>query len=260
VPEPETLRVALCTAVAFAAGWIDAMAGGGGILTMPAIASFGFPMPVVGGTNKVVGTSGSVTATLTFLGKGRVERRIAGLGAAAAAAGAVFGALALARLGRADERLAATIFGGLLVAVALHMFLKRTLGGENAYAGPTARNLAITAGAGVLIGFYDGFFGPGTGSFLVFVMVRFLRFDYVTGTGNAKCMNFGSNVASLATFAAKGLIVWPVAIPMAAANAAGSWFGSRMAIARGARFLRWVFLAAAVAVAAKMAWTLARPA
>jgi len=252
VPEPETLHVALCTAVAFAAGWIDAMAGGGGILTVPAIATFGFPMPVVGGTNKVVGTSGSVTATLTFLGKGKVERRIAGLGAAAAAAGAVFGALALARLGRADEKLAATIFGGLLVAVALHMFLRKSLGGESAYEGPTARNLAITAGAGVVLGFYDGFFGPGTGSFLVFVMVRFLRFDYVVGTGNAKCMNFGSNVASLATFIAKGLVVWPVAIPMAAANAAGSWCGSRLAIARGAGFIRWVFLAAAVGIAGRL--------
>jgi hypothetical protein len=258
VPEPETLHVALCTAVSFAAGWIDAMAGGGGILTMPAIASFGFPMPVVGGTNKVVGTSGSVTATLTFLGKGKVERRIAALGAATAAAGAVFGALALARLGRADERLTAGIFGGLLVAVALHMFFRGSLGGEDAFAGPTARNLGITAAAGILIGFYDGFFGPGTGSFLVFVMVRFLRFDYVTGTGNAKCMNFGSNVASLAIFVAKGLVVWPVAIPMAAANAAGSWCGSRLAIAKGARFIRWVFLAAAVAVAARMISTLLR--
>ena len=250
--EPETLRIAACTAVAFAAGWIDAMAGGGGILTVPAIATFGFPMPVVGGTNKVVGTSGSVTATITFLRKGKVERRIAALGAATAAAGAVFGALALARLGRADERLAALVFGGLLVAAALHLFFRRTTGGENAYAGPTARNLAITAAAGILIGFYDGFFGPGAGSFYVFVMVRFLRFDYVVGTGNAKCMNFGSNVASLATFIARDLVVWPVAIPMAVANAAGAWCGSRMAIAQGARFVRWVFLAAAVAVAARM--------
>lgn len=258
MPEPETLHVALCTAVAFAAGWIDAMAGGGGILTVPAIASFGFPMPLVGGTNKVVGTAGSVTATLTFLWKGKVDRRIAGLGAAAAAAGAVSGALALARLGRVDEGLAEAIFGVLLVAAALHMFFRRSLGGESAFEGPTPRNLAITAAAGVLIGFYDGFFGPGTGSFLVFVMVRFLRFDYVVGTGNAKCMNFGSNAASLATFIAKGLVAWPVAIPMAAANAAGSWCGSRMAIAKGARFLRWVFLAAAVAVAARMVTTLVR--
>ena len=256
MPEPETLHVAACTAIAFAAGWIDAMAGGGGILTVPAIASFGYPMSVVGGTNKVVGTSGSATATITFLREGKVEKRTAAIGFVAAAGGAVLGALGLARLGEADERLASLVFGVLLVAVAIHMFLRKSLGGEDAWEGPTARNLAITAAAGVAIGFYDGFFGPGTGSFLVFVMVRFLRFDYVRGTGNAKCMNFGSNVASLATFIAKGLVVWPVAIPMACANAAGSWCGSRMAIARGARFVRWVFLAAAVAVAARLAYTL----
>jgi uncharacterized membrane protein YfcA len=252
VPAPETLHVAACAAVAFVAGMIDAMAGGGGILTMPAIASFGFPMPVVGATNKVVGTSGSVTATLTFLARGKVERRIAGLGAATAAGGAVLGALALVGLGRANEDLTAAIFGVLLVAIALYMFFRPSLGGENAYAGPTARNLLVTAAAGSVIGFYDGFFGPGTGSFLVFVMVRFLRFDYVVGTGNAKCMNFGSNVGSLATFVAHGLVVWSVALPMAAANAAGSWCGSHVAITRGARFIRWVFLAAAVVVAARM--------
>ena len=259
MPAPETLQAAtgtahvvLCSAVSFVAGMIDAMAGGGGILTMPAIATFGLPIPEIAGTNKVVGTSGSITATLTFLGKGRVERTIAGLGAATAGAGAVGGALALAHLGRVNERLAMTIFGTLLVVIALYLFLRRDLGGENAFAGPTARNLALTAAAGAAIGFYDGFFGPGTGSFFAFVMVRFLRFDYVTGTGNAKCMNFGSNVGSLATFVAKGLVVWPVALPMAAANAAGSFCGSRLAIAKGARFVRWVFLAAALAVAARM--------
>jgi uncharacterized membrane protein YfcA len=252
VTEPGLLHVAVCTAVSFVAGAVDAMAGGGGILTMPALASFGIPIGEVAGTNKVVGTSGSSTATLTFLLRGKVERTIAALGGVTAAAGAVGGALLLAHLGEVNRRLAAGIFGVLLVTIALYLFFRKQVGGENAYAGPTARNLAITVAAGLGIGFYDGFFGPGTGSFLVFVMVRWLRFDYVTGTGNAKCMNFGSNVASLATFVAKGLVVWPLAIPMAVANAAGSWVGSTVAIAKGARFVRWVFLAAAVAVAGRM--------
>ena len=134
------------------------------------------------------------------------------------------------------------------------MFFRPQLGGQSAYAGPTRRNVAITIAAGLVLGFYDGFFGPGTGSFLVFVMVRFPRFDFVTGTGNAKAMNLGSNIGSLATFIIGGLVVWPLAIPMGIANACGSFIGSTLAIKKGARFVRWAFLFAAVAIAGRMLW------
>jgi len=252
VPDYSLTQIGVCTAVSFVAGMIDAMAGGGGILTMPAIATFGLSIPQVGGTNKLVGTSGSSTATVRFLLKGKMDRVVATLGAVCAAGGAVLGALALVHLGKIDERLAKTVFGVLLIAMALYMFFKPKLGGESAWAGPTPRNLAITVVAGLLIGFYDGFFGPGTGSFLVFVMVRFLKFDFVIGTGNAKAMNFASNIASLVTFILKGLVVWPIAIPMGVANAAGSWAGASLAISKGARFVRWVFLLAALAIAGRM--------
>lgn len=253
----DPLHIGICSAVAFVAGAIDAMAGGGGILTMPAIATFGFTVPQIGGTNKLVGTSGSSTATVSFLASGKLDRVIAPVGALCALGGSILGALALVHLGKLDERLAKTVFGFLLIAMALYMFFKPQFGGDSAYAGPTPRNLAITVAAGLVIGFYDGFFGPGTGSFLVFVMVRFLKFDFVVGTGNAKAMNFASNVGSLATFIWKGLVIWPVAIPMGVANAAGSWVGSRLAIKKGARFVRWVFLAAAAAIAGRMLWYVA---
>lgn len=252
MPDYSLTQISVCTAISFAAGAIDAMAGGGGIFTMPAIASFGFPVAVVGGTNKVVGTSGSCTATVTFLARGKMDRVLAPLGAVVALAAGIGGALTLAHLGRINETLTKAIFGFLLIAMALYMFFKPQIGGESAYAGPTPRNLALTVAAGAVIGFYDGFFGPGTGSFLVFVMVRFLKFDFVIGTGNAKAMNMGSNVGSLATFIVKGLIVWPVAIPMAIANAAGSWIGSSLAIKKGAGFVRWAFLLAAAAIAGRM--------
>jgi uncharacterized membrane protein YfcA len=254
VPEISTLHIGICTGVSFVAGMIDAMAGGGGILTMPAIATFGVSIPQLGGTNKLVGTCGSSTATVSFLANGKMDRVVAPLGAAVALAASILGALALVHLGRFNETLTKAIFGFLLIAMALYMFFKPQIGGESAYAGPTPRNLGITIAAGALIGFYDGFFGPGTGSFLVFVMVRFLKFDFVIGTGNAKAVNMGSNVGSLATFIVKGLIVWPVAIPMAVANAAGSWIGSSLAIKKGAGFVRWAYLLAAAAIAGRMLW------
>lgn len=249
-----TPQIAACSAVAFVAGLIDAMAGGGGIFTMPALAALGLPISNVAGTNKFVGTSGSSTATISFLARGKLDRLVAALGGVCALMGSIAGALALMQLGKFDQTLAKGVLGVLLIVMALYMFFKPRIGGESAYAGPTTRNMAIVIAAGLGIGFYDGFFGPGTGSFFVFVMVRFLRFDFVTGTGNAKAMNLGSNIGSLATFMMAGLVIWPLAIPMGICNAAGSFIGSSLAIKQGARFVRWAFLFAAVAIAARMLW------
>ncbi|MBI3097216.1 MAG: TSUP family transporter [Planctomycetes bacterium] len=248
----DPLQIVVCSAISFVAGAIDAIAGGGGLLTMPTLAAFITPVGQIVATNKVVGTAGSTAASLRFWTKGKMDRPVAFLGGAFAAAGAVGGALLLARLDARRPEEMRVVFGLLLVAIALYMGLKKEIGGENSYAGPTRHSLTIAALAGLAIGFYDGFFGPGTGSFLIFIMVRFLGFDFVTGTGNAKFLNWSSNVASLLTFAFQGLVLWTLAIPMAAANALGAWCGASFAIRRGAGLVRWVFLAVAVAIAGTM--------
>lgn len=257
MPDFSTSQIAACSAVAFIAGIIDAMAGGGGIFTMPALAALGLPIPNVAGTNKFVGTSGSGTATASFLARGKLDHFTAGLGGLCALLGSIAGANALIRLGKFDDTLTKSVFGGLLIVMALYMFFKPQIGGDSAYAGRTPRNIAITIASGTVIGFYDGFFGPGTGSFFVFIMVRFLRFDFVTGTGNAKAMNLGSNIGSLATFILGGLVIWPMAIPMGICNAAGSFLGSSLAIKQGSKFVRWAFLLAAAAIAGRMMWFVA---
>ena len=249
-----TASIAVASGIAFVAGLIDAMAGGGGIFTMPTLAAIGLPLPMIAGTNKMVGTSGSSTATVSFLLRGKLDRFVAGLGAACSLIGSVGGATALIQVGKLDGVVTRGVFGGMLIVMALYMFFRPRFGGENAYEGPTRRTIVVTILSGLVLGFYDGFFGPGTGSFLVFVMVRFLEFDFVTGTGNAKAMNFGSNVGSLATFILSGMVVWPVAIPMGIANAAGAWVGSTIAIKRGSKFVRWAFLLAASAIAGRMGW------
>lgn len=245
-------HIALATIASFVAGIIDAMAGGGGVFTMPSIASFGLPIPQVAGTNKLVGVCGSSSATFRFLRSGKIVRHVAVVGGALTLVGACAGALAVAHLGRGHEPALRTVFGTLLVLVALYMAFRPSFGRENRYAGPNGRNLAILSATGLLVGFYDGFFGPGTGSLLAFAMVRLLRFDFVVGTGNAKALNFTSNVAAVGTFLWKGLVVWPIAIPMGVANAAGSRLGASLAIARGPGLLRPVFLLMACVVAARL--------
>ncbi len=254
MPDLTTQQILIAAAIAFIAGLIDAMAGGGGIFTMPTLAALGLPVPMIAGTNKMVGTSGSSTATVSFLLRGKLDRVVAPLGASCSLIGSVLGAITLMQVGKLDETITKGIFGGLLIVMALYMFFKPRFGGESAYEGPTRRTVVITVLAGLTLGFYDGFFGPGTGSFLVFVMVRFLKFDFVIGTGNAKAMNFGSNVGSLATFIIAGKVVWAIAIPMGLANAAGAWVGSSLAIKQGSRFVRWAFLLAACAIAGRMGW------
>jgi uncharacterized membrane protein YfcA len=254
VTEFSTTAIAACSAVAFFGGVVDAMAGGGGVFTMPAIAALGLPIPSVVGTNKVVGASASSTATIAFLARGKLDHVVGAVGGLCTLLGSVAGALTVVQLGKFNETLTKGLFGGLIIVMALYMFFKPQLGGESAYEGPTRRNIAITIGAGLVLGFYDGFFGPGVGSFLVFVMVRFLKFDFVTGTGNAKAMNLGSSIGSLATFIISGVVRWSIAIPMAAACAAGALVGSSLAIRKGAKFVRWAFLTAAAAVAGRMMW------
>lgn len=254
MPDLTTQQILIAAAIAFVAGLIDAMAGGGGIFTMPTLAALGLPVPMIAGTNKMVGTSGSSTATVSFLLRGKLDRVVAPLGALCSLIGSVLGAITLMQVGKLDETMTKGVFGGLLIVMALYMFFKPQFGGEGAYEGPTRRTIVITVLAGLALGFYDGFFGPGTGSFLVFVMVRFLRFDFVIGTGNAKAMNFGSNLGSLATFIIAGKVVWAIAIPMGLANAAGAWVGSSLAIKQGSRFVRWAFLLAACAIAGRMGW------
>lgn len=254
MPDLTIQHILIAAAIAFIAGLIDSMAGGGGIFTMPALAALGLPVPMIAGTNKMVGTSGSSTATVSFLLRGKLDRVVAPLGAACSLIGSVLGALTLMQIGKLDESLTKGLFGGMLIVMALYMFFKPQFGGANEYEGPTRRTIVITVLAGLVLGFYDGFFGPGTGSFLVFVMVRFLKFDFVIGTGNAKAMNFGSNIGSLTTFIIGGLVVWPIAIPMGIANAAGAWVGSSLAIKKGSKFVRWAFLFAACAIAGRMMW------
>ena len=249
-----TTQIAACSGIAFIAGVIDAMAGGGGIFTVPALAALGLPVGNIAGTNKVSSTSGSSTATISFLARGKLDRFVAILGGSCSLLGSVGGAITLMHVGKLNDTLTKGVLGCLLVVMAIYMFFKPQFGGESAYAGRTPRNVAIVIAAGLLLGFYDGFFGPGTGSFLVFVMVRFLRFDFVTGTGNAKAMNFGSNLGSVATFIISGLVIWPLAIPMGLANAAGSYVGSSLAIKKGAKFVRWAFLLAAASIAGRMIW------
>jgi len=252
--EPDLLLLA---AAALFAGFVDAVAGGGGLVQLPALFVV---LPEASaatlfGTNKGASIWGTATAAIQYLQRVRLPRGVLFAALAAALPGAWLGAHTVAALPPASLRPLVLV---LLVVVALYTFRRRALG--STHAPRLAGRVATVAGAltGFGLGFYDGLFGPGTGAFLIFVFVRIFGYDFLHASAAAKLVNFATNLAALSFFAGHGHLLWRVAALMAVCNVAGAMIGSRVALQRGAGFVRQVFLGVVCVLIAKIAWDLAR--
>jgi len=249
--------LALCLA-AFAAGWIDSVVGGGGVIQLPALL-IGLPqgtsVPVVAGTNKMAAIAGTAVASATYVRKVRVEWPVALVVAALAYAGSTLGA----HLIRLMPRTAFTPV--IIVAVAVvgvYTWRRPTLGQQTRplHAG-TPAFWALAGGLGLVCGVWDGFVGPGTGIFLVIGFVGLLGYGFLEATTMSKLANLATNAAALVVFGLNGQVLWRLGACMAVANLAGGALGARMAVVRGNRFIRRVFLVALAAVEAKLVYDLA---
>ena len=249
----EYLDIIGLSLVALVAGAIDAIAGGGGLLTLPALLLTGVPVPAAIGTNKGQGVFGSGAALLTFWHAGRIDlQRVPAL-FLSGFMGSLLGAQVVTLL--APEVLRPVVLV-LLVAVAMTLALRPTIGERPR---PVEGQLAVRAvliGAG--IGCYDGFFGPGTGTFLILAQVAWLGDDLIRASAHAKIVNFSSNLAAMLLLNAKGLVHWELALPMAVAQAMGSIAGARVAIHGGDPLVRKVVLVVVSLLVAKLTWDLAR--
>lgn len=240
--------IAVLALAAFAAGFVDAVAGGGGLLTVPALLAAGLPPHATLATNKGQAVFGAVSSAIGFWRRDGVDRDRAPISFAAALIGSFLGAAAV--LAVPPGPLKPIVLGLLIVAAVAVSWPRRSRGAEL----PPSRLLA--APIGVALGFYDGFFGPGTGSLLIVAYVVVFGDPLVRASGNAKIANLASNLAAVSLFAWRGEVLWSVAIPMAAANAAGAAIGARTAIRGGDRLVRVVVLGVVAALAIKVAWDL----
>jgi len=235
------------------AGWVDAIVGGGGLIQLPAL--FGaYPQAAPAtlmGTNKGAAIWGTSWAASQYAR--RVRLRWAALGPAVAAAfvGAASGAWLVTRLPARPLRVALPL---VLLALLLYTLARKDLGRRHAPRFAGRAEAAWASVLGGLIGLYDGAFGPGTGSFFVFAGVRWLGYDFLHASAHAKLLNAATNLAALAWFGAHGHIWWSVALPMAAANVAGSWLGTRAALRHGTGFVRGVFVVVVGALIVKTSW------
>jgi len=235
------------------AGFVDAVVGGGGLVLVPALfATYPNAIPAtLLGTNKAGAIWGTAWAAVQFARRVTLARATMAWGMAGAMAGSFAGAWAVTMVSAKPLKQALPV---VLLGILLYTLARKELGREHA---PRLAGRAeqIVAGAiGLAIGFYDGFFGPGTGSFFVFLFVRMLGYDFLHASAAAKRLNTATNFAALVLFAATGHIWWGMAAVLAVANVIGSLLGTRLALARGAGFVRIVFIVVVSALIVKTAW------
>jgi uncharacterized membrane protein YfcA len=238
---------------AFLAGGIDAIVGGGGLIQLPALFSAlpGTPPATLLGTSKLAGFAGTASATWRYAHAVRIPwRRLAPVAVIAFAA-ALAGAVTVTHVAAATFRPLVPV---LLTIVLLYTLTQRELGATHAPRDLDRVGAMTGAGLVAAIAFYDGFFGPGTGSFLMLLFIRHYGFDFLNAAAAARVLNAATNVAALAWFGSRGHMLWPTGLAMAAANIGGAQLGTRLALTRGTRFVRIVFIAVVATLIVRTAW------
>ena len=252
--------VALLSCFAFLAGFIDAIVGGGGLIQLPAMLLLlpGVPVPTVFGTSKVAGLSGTTVALHRYLSgpeKLDIRWRTVALTALVAGAFALLGSRVVSHLHKEAVRPLVLM---LLVLMAVYTAWRKDFGSLHAPRLQGRREIITGILLGAALGFYDGFFGPGTGSLLLFAFVGLFGYDFIAASASAKLVNVATNVVSLAYFASTGQVLYKVALPMAACNMLGSTLGARLAQRRGTGFVRVLFLGVVSAFILKLGWDMFR--
>jgi uncharacterized protein len=245
-------QVAALAAVALGAGTVDAIAGGGGLVTVPALLAFGLPPQLALGTNKGQSVFGSFTSMMRFLRLGVLDTKRARWALPLGLAGSAVGAALLLALNPAVLR---PVVLALLVGAAAVVMLRPKVPAreEGAPAPVVTKRRWVAAGAvSFLIAVYDGFFGPGTGTFLIVAFALLLGDSLVRASASAKIVNFASNLAAVGLFAWRGTILWKVSLPMAAGQLAGGYLGAHLTVKGGEKVVRWAVLVVVAALVVKL--------
>jgi uncharacterized protein len=248
------IEFALLGGAAFVAGLVDSVVGGGGLIQVPAIFAVlpkELPATLLG-TNKLASVCGTGSAALSYARRVRVAWSTAAPGALAAFVASFFGAWTVSRVPADFVR---GLLPFILVAVAIYTFRKKDFGSIHAplHSGLKETMLAVVLGGA--IGFYDGFFGPGTGSFLLFLFVRFFGFDFLSASAAAKVVNVGSNLSALIWFGYSGHMIWQLGALLAVCQIGGSLIGTRLALKHGTGFVRKLFLVVVSVLIVKTAYS-----
>ena len=250
--ELQLATLALVVVGGFAAGWVDAVVGGGGLLQLPVLLLVPGISPVQAlATNKMGSIFGTTTSAITYYRRAHPDLKTALPMAGIALAGSFGGAIVATVL---PAEVFKPIIVVALVAVAVFTALRPTAGTLTKLRYKGARHLGTAAGIGLVIGFYDGLIGPGTGSFLIIAMVAMLGYNFLAASAKAKIVNMATNLGALAFFLPSGALLWGLGLVLGVANMAGGYVGDRMAVSQGSKFIRVVFLIVVAALILKLGY------
>lgn len=243
-----TLQIAaLLFSVALVAGFIDSIAGGGGLLTIPALMWAGLPPAVALGTNKLQACGGSFFASLYFVRKGLVDLKSVKLALFCAFIGAALGTILVQLV---DTKVLELMLPFLILAIGCYFLFSKKISEDDRHQVLTPTAFAFTAALGV--GLYDGFFGPGTGSFFALAFVSLAGFGLAKATAHAKLLNFSTNIASLIFFALGGKVIWLLGLVMLAGQAIGATLGSRLVVTKGSKIIKPLVVTMSLAMSFKL--------
>ncbi len=242
--------IALVVVAGLAAGWVDAVVGGGGLIQLPALLLVPGISPVQAlATNKMGSIFGTTTSAVTYYRRAHPDLKTALPMAGVALAGSFGGAVLAASL---PSSVFKPVIVAALIAVAVFTAAKPTVGELTALRHTGRRHYGTAAGIGLAIGFYDGLIGPGTGSFLIIAMVTLLGYNFLAASAKAKIVNMATNVGALAFFLPHGSLLWGLGLVLGFANMVGGYIGARMAVTQGSKFIRIVFLVVVAALIVKL--------
>lgn len=241
--------LAILFSVALVAGFIDAIAGGGGLITIPALLMTGMSPALALGTNKLQACGGSFSASLYFIRKRAVNLSEVWLLIVLTFIGSAIGTLLIQQV---DSSIIRKVLPFLMLAIGLYFLFTPKLGEEDRQQRFSFVGFSFTAAA--LIGFYDGFFGPGTGSLFSLAFVTLLGFNLAKATAHAKVLNFTSNIASLMLFLIGGQVLWSVGLAMMAGQIIGGNLGAKMVLTKGKSLIRPMVVIMSFIMTAKMVY------
>lgn len=238
----------LCTACFFAA-FVDSISGGGGIISLPAFLLAGIPPHLALGTNKFTSCCSTFSSSVKFAQSNKVDFKVLKYLIPFSFIGAILGVTTVLSIKASYLN---TIVLILLVLVGIYSFFSKTVGLEDRFDGFSRKNIFLGILLALVLGFYDGFLGAGVGAFLIFGLIKIFKFDFVRAGGNCKVMNFVGNVAAVLMFAIRGEINYKVGIPVALFMILGARLGAKVALNKGAKLIKPIFVTMALAVAIKM--------
>lgn len=244
----------LCLA-AFAAGFIDAIVGGGGLLQTPAILLIlpHYPVATLLGTTKIPSLAGTSIAAYKYSKQVKFNYKVLLACAVMALLAALLGAYSVSMI---NNQVIKPVILVVLIGVAIYTYFNKQFGIQKHKSHSVAQQVTLATVFGLIIGFYDGLIGPGTGSFLILVFIAVLGFDFVGASAHAKMVNIATNLAAILYFSSTGHILFQYALPMAAFNIAGAFFGARLALLKGNKFVRIFFLIVVFGTILKFAFEL----